>query len=252
MSSPAAERRQTAAVSRSLAGVVHEINTPLGSLFSNNEVMLRALETLGALLKQGTPEALESAGKLVTTCQTLASVDRIACERIRSVMQSLRSLSRRDGPQPLCVNLNRQLLDAVKLMDAQFRGRIVVENDLEDLPEVECYAQMLNQVFLNLLVNAGHAIEGEGCVTIRTRLEREVVHISIADTGLGMTPEAQAHAFEPGFTTKALGVGTGLGLAISREIVEEKHGGNIDFESQPGVGTTFHIRIPLHQKRRTQ
>jgi two-component system NtrC family sensor kinase len=249
MSSAAAELHQMAAVGRLLAGVVHEINTPLGSIFSNNEVISRALEMLCPLLQQGTPEALESAGRLVSTCQTLASVDRIACERIRSVIQSLRSLSRLDGPEPLYVNLNQQLLDTVKLTNAQFRRRIAVETDLGELPEVRCYPQMLNQVFLNLLVNAGHAIEGEGTITIQTRLEGGLVHISISDTGRGMTPEVQARAFEPGFTTKAVGEGSGLGLSISREIVEEKHGGTIDFETRPGVGTTFHIRIPVEQKR---
>jgi two-component system NtrC family sensor kinase len=252
MSSAAAELHQMAAVGRLLAGVVHEINTPLGSIFSNNEVMLRALEMLCPLLQQGTPEALESAGRLVSTCQTLASVDRIACERIRSVIQSLRSLSRLDGPEPLYVNLNQQLLDTVKLTNAQFRRRVAVETDLGDLPEVQCYPQMLNQVFLNLLVNAGQAIEGEGTISIRTRLEGGLVQISISDTGRGMRPEVQAHIFEPGFTTKAVGEGTGLGLSISREIVEGKHGGTIDFESRPGVGTTFHLRIPVQQKRSAQ
>ena len=249
MSSPAAELHQMAAVGRLLAGVVHEINTPLGSIFCNNEVILRALETLGPLLQQGTPEALASAERLVSTCQSLASVDRIACERIRSVIQSLKSISRVDGPEPQYVNLNQQLLDTVKLTNAQFRRRIAVETDLGELPEVQCYPQMLNQVYLNLLVNAGQAIEGEGTITIRTRLEDGLVHISISDTGRGMTPEEQARAFEPGFTTKPVGEGTGLGLAISREIVEQKHGGTIDFETRPGVGTTFHIRIPVEQRR---
>jgi signal transduction histidine kinase len=249
MSSPAAELHQMAAVGRLLAGIVHEINTPLGSIFSNNEVISRSLEMLGPLLAEGTPEALERAGRLVGTCQSLAAVDRIACERIRSVIRGLKTLSRVDSGEPRKVDLNQQLLDTVKLTQTEFRRRIVVETDLGELPEVECYPQSLNQVFLNLLMNAGQAIEGEGCITIRTRLEADRVHISLADTGPGMSPEVQARAFEPGFTTKPVGDGTGLGLAISREIVEDKHGGAIDFESRPGRGTTFHIRIPLKQKR---
>jgi two-component system, NtrC family, sensor kinase len=249
MSSPAAELHQMAAVGRLLAGIVHEINTPLGSIFSNNEVMLRSLEMLGPLLAEGTPEALERAGKLAATCRSLGMVDRIACERIRSVIRGLKTLSRLDGPEPRRVDLNLHLLDTLKLAQAEFRGRIAVETDLGELPEVECYPQMLNQVFLNLLVNAGQAIEGQGRIVIRTRLEGPVVHISIADSGRGMTPEAKARAFEPGFTTKPVGEGTGLGLPISREIVEEKHGGTLDFESQPGAGTTFHIRIPVQHRR---
>jgi two-component system NtrC family sensor kinase len=249
MSSPAAELHQMAAVGRLLAGIVHEINTPLGSIFSNNEVVSRSLEMLGPLLAEGTPEALQRAGKLVATCQSLAAVDRIACERIRSVIRGLKTLSRVDGTEPRRVNLNQQLADTVKLTQAEFRRRIAVETDFGDLPEVECYPQMLNQVFLNLLMNAGQAIEDEGRITIRTRLERDRVHISIEDTGKGMSAEAQKHAFEPGFTTKPVGEGTGLGLPISREIVEERHGGTIDFETRQGVGTTFHIRIPVRQRR---
>jgi signal transduction histidine kinase len=251
MSSAATELHQMAAVGRLLAGIVHEINTPLGAIFSNNEVISRSLEMLGPLIEQGTPEALERAGKIVATCQSLAGVDRIACERIRSVIRGLKSLSRVDGSEPRKVDLNQQLLDTVKLTQAEFRRRIVVETDLGELPEVECFPQMLNQVFLNLLMNAGQAIQGEGCIRIRSRLENGMAHISITDTGPGMSPEAQARAFEPGYTTKPVGEGTGLGLPISREIVVDKHGGTIDFESRPGKGTTFHIRIPLEQRRRS-
>lgn len=249
MSSPATELHQMAAVGRLLASVVHEINTPVGSIFSNNEVILRSFDMLDPLLADGRPEALERARKIIATCQTLAAVDRIACERIRDVVRGLKRLSRVDCAEPRRVNLNQHLLDTLKLTEVEFRRRVKVETDLGQLPEVECYPQMLNQVFLNLLVNAGQAIEGEGRIVVRTRLDGEMAHISIADTGRGMTAEAQAHAFDPGFTTKPVGEGTGLGLSISREIVEGNHGGSIQFESQPGVGSTFHIRIPVRQKR---
>ncbi len=116
---------------------------------------------------------------------------------------------------------------------------------LGELPEVECHPHLLSQVFLNLLVNAGQAIEGEGKITVRTRLEGASVHVAIADTGRGMTAEQRQKVFSAGFTTNPLGVGTGLGLPISRQIIQEVHGGSIEFESQPGVGTTFHIRIPV-------
>ena len=108
---------------------------------------------------------------------------------------------------------------------------------------------MLNQVFLNLLVNSGQAIEGEGKITIRTRREGDFVHVLIADTGKGIKPEHRPKIFAGGFTTKAVGVGTGLGLSISKQIVEEAHGGTMEFESELGVGTTFHIRLPIVQKK---
>jgi two-component system, NtrC family, sensor kinase len=246
---PNAEVHQFAAIGRLLAGIVHEINTPIGSIFSNNEVTLRSLEKLDGLLAENTPESIEKARRVVASCQSLAAVDRIACERIRSVIRGLKTISRIDGAEPRRVDLNEHLRDTLKLTQAEFRKRVAVETDFGELPEVECYPQMLNQVFLNLLVNAGQAIEGEGRITVRTRAEDGGVHITISDTGQGMTPVQQAKAFEAGYTTKPVGEGTGMGLAISREIIEEKHGGSIAFESAPGAGTTFHIRIPLRQRR---
>jgi two-component system, NtrC family, sensor kinase len=249
MSFPGAELHQFAAIGRLLAGIVHEINTPIGSIFSNTEVILRSLEMLEPLLADGSPESLEKARRIVATCQSLTTVDRIACERIRSVIHGLKSISRVDDGEPRKVDINQHLRDTLKLTQAEFRRRVTVETDFGELPEVECYPQMLNQVFLNLLVNAGQAIEGEGKITVTTRADGGMVHISIGDSGRGMTPEQQSKAFEAGFTTKAVGEGTGMGLAISKEIIEEKHGGRIDFESEPGRGTTFHICIPVRQTR---
>jgi len=245
--SPALQLHQMASIGRLLTGIVHEINTPIGSIFSNNEVTLRSLAMLAELLEDPKPGSLEKAQRIIKTCQNLAAVDQIACERIRSVIRGLKSFSRPDGSEFRRVDLNGQLRDTLKLTQAEFRRRILVETDFGELPAVECYPQMLNQVFLNLLVNAGQAICGEGRITVRTRLEAGEVHISIADTGCGMTPEQQAQAFTAGFSTKPLGEGTGLGLSISREIIEDTHGGSLDFESEPGVGSTFHIRIPVRQ-----
>jgi two-component system NtrC family sensor kinase len=230
---------------------VHEINTPLGSVFSNNEVLRASLQKLDTLLVTADAGSLEKARQIATTLQQLAAVDQIACERIRAVIRGLKTFARTDCADPRRADLNQHLRDTLKLTQAEFRRRITVETDFADLPEVECYPQMLSQVFLNLLVNAGQAIEGQGTITVRTQLEDngETVHISIADSGRGMTPEQQEKAFSAGFTTKAVGEGTGLGLSITKEIIEERHGGSIAFESALGVGTTFHVRIPVHHTR---
>jgi two-component system NtrC family sensor kinase len=142
-------------------------------------------------------------------------------------------------------------MDTLKLTQGEFRRRIVVETDFASVPPVECQPQMLNQVFLNLLVNAGHAIAGEGKIVVRMRKEADQVHISISDTGCGIPSEDCGKIFASGFTSKPAGVGTGLGLSISRRIIEEVHGGKISFESQVGVGTTFHIHIPIQHARTT-
>jgi signal transduction histidine kinase len=239
------EERQMGAIGRLLAGIVHEINTPIGSIFSDNEVILRSLEVLERLLADPQPANLEKARKVVDTCRNLAAVDKIACERISSVIRGLKTFSRVDTSERRKADLNENLRNTLKLTQAEYRRRITLETDFGELPEVECYPHMLNQVFLNLLVNAGHAIEGQGTVTVRTRYQGGCVHIWVSDTGRGMSAEVRRQVFEPGFTTKPLGVGTGLGLTLSRQIVEEKHGGTIDFESEPGKGTTFHVAIPV-------
>jgi two-component system, NtrC family, sensor kinase len=243
----AADLHQMAAAGRLLAGVVHEINTPLASIFSNAEVIEHSLELLAELLADPRPDSLERARRLVATCQNLAAIDRVASERIRAVVRGLKKFARADGESPHSIDLNQHLRESLLLAQAEFGSRIAVEADFGELPPVECYPQMLGQVFLNLLVNAAHAIEGEGTIRARTRLEGGTVHVAISDTGRGMTPEQQARAFQPGFTTKPVGEGCGMGLAIAREIIEDRHGGVIGCESEFGRGATFRIRIPLRQ-----
>jgi two-component system NtrC family sensor kinase len=252
MSSAPSEVHQMASLGRLLAGIVHEINTPIGSICSNTDVMLRAFEYLKPLLDEGTPEAMVKARRLVENCQSLATVDKIACDRMRSIIRGLKTFSRVDTDEPRRVNLNENLRDTIKLTAAEFRKRVIVETDFGELPEVECHPHMLGQVFLNLLVNAGQAIEGEGKIVVRTRADADHVWIDIADSGRGMTAQQQAKAFEAGFTTKAAGEGTGLGLSIAKEIIEQRHGGTIGFESRLGVGTTFHICLPVRHTRSSQ
>jgi len=243
------EENKMAALGRLLAGIVHEINTPIGAISSNNQVLLRSLELVASALSDPRPESLNKARDILQTCASLAAVDKIACERIIALVRGVKTYSRTGTGELSRVDLNGQLRTALQLTHGEFRRRIVVETELGELPPVECYPQMLDQVFLNLLVNAAQAIEGEGRVRVRTRRQGDEVCISVSDTGRGISREAQKSVFDEGFTTKPAGIGTGLGLAISREIVVEKHGGRIDFESEPGVGTTFHIHIPLEQTK---
>lgn len=245
------EAHKMAAIGRLVAGIVHEINTPIGSILSNNEVIIRSLDILKKTMSDPHTAATERASDILETCRSLASVDKIACERISAVIRGLKTFSRVDDADLRKVDLHENIQNTLKLTQCEFRRRILVETDFGEIPKVECHPQMLNQVFLNILVNAGQAIEGEGKITVRTRLEGDCVHISITDTGQGMTAEAQKKVFASGFTTKPVGVGTGLGLSISKQIVEDTHAGSLDFESELGVGTTFHIRLPVEPRKRT-
>ncbi|MCZ2079053.1 MAG: hypothetical protein HUU41_18315 [Bryobacteraceae bacterium] len=249
-----AEAHKMASIGRLSAGIVHEINTPIGSIFSNNEVILRSLEVLKKLLAESCAASVapsQEAMEIIETMATLAAVDKIACERISGVIRSLKTFSRVDDRDIRKACLEGIIRNTLKLTGTIFRRRIAVETHFEELPEIECYPGLLNQVFANLLVNAGQAIEGEGKITVTTRRENDFVHVSIADTGKGIKPEDRGRIFARGFTTKPIGEGTGLGLAITREIVEDTHGGSIDFESEPGMGTTFHVRLPITQTRKS-
>jgi two-component system, NtrC family, sensor kinase len=240
------EANKMASLGRLLAGIVHEINSPIGSILSNNEVAGRLLERLATAVREGrTADALETAEVI----RGLGAVDKLACERISSIVRGLKIFVRSDPAEWQKADLNELLRDTLRLTACQFRRRIAVETDFGELPAVECHPHMMNQVFLNILVNAGQAIEGEGKITITTRAEPDSAHVAIGDTGPGIAPEYAARVFSPGFSTKPMGAGAGLGLSISRQIVVETHGGTLSFESRPGEGTIFHIRIPIEQPR---
>lgn len=239
-----AEEHKMASLGRLAAGIVHEVNTPIGSIFSNNEVLNKSLDKVRTLLQGSTtvpPKALD----LLETMSSLVAIDKIACERITSIVRSMKTFARANDTDLRNANVNDILQNTIKLSSCVYRRTVTVVTDFGELPPIECYPGLLGQVFLNLIVNAAESISGEGKITVRSRLEGEQIHVSIADTGQGIKPEDRNKLFRTGFTTKPVGIGTGLGLTISREIIEDAHGGTIHFESEVGVGTTFHIRLPL-------
>jgi signal transduction histidine kinase len=247
-----ADAHKMASLGRLSAGIVHEINSPIGSIVSNNEVVLRSLEKLKRLLQDAKEQSAplpQKAIDIVESITALAEVDRLACERISAVVRSLKTFARVNESDLRNVDINDLVRNTIKLTGAVFRARIAFETDLGELPEVECYPGLLNQVLLNLIVNAGQSIESEGTIAVRTRLQESWVDIDVSDTGMGIPPEVRPMIFTAGFTTKPLGEGTGLGLTITREIVEDTHGGKISFETEVGQGTTFHVRIPIKQPR---
>ncbi len=247
-----ADAHKMASLGRLSAGIVHEINSPIGSIFSNNEVILRSLVKLKEILaevKEKVSPLPQKAIDIVDTIAGLSEVDRIACERIGGVVRSLKTFARVNESDLQKVNLNDLLRNTILLAGTVYRRRVRFVCEFGEVPEVECYPGLLNQVFLNLIVNAAQAIEGEGTVTARTCAEGAWAIIDISDTGKGIPTEVVPRIFLAGFTTKPLGEGTGLGLTISREIIEDTHGGKISFDTLPGQGTTFHVRIPMEQPR---
>ena len=145
------------------------------------------------------------------------------------------------------MDLHEGIENTLTLVQHELRNRVDVEKDYGDIPRVKCYSNQLKQVFMNLLVNASHAIEGQGNIAIKTRPQGNNVLIEFTDSGRGIPQENLKRIFDPGFTTKGSGVGTGLGLSIVYRIVQE-HQGSIDVESEVGKRTTFRLLLPIRRE----
>ena len=171
-----------------------------------------------------------------------------------SIVRAMKDFSHPHSDEKSPTDVNRALTSALMVSRNEYKYLADVETDFGTLPQVSCHAGELNQVFLNLIVNAAHAIgdavEGtdrKGLIRVRTALEGDTVAIRIEDTGTGIPEDIRDRIFNPFFTTKPVGKGTGQGLAIAHSIITGKHGGTLTFESAMGRGTTFEIRLPIDE-----
>ena len=252
------------------AGVAHEINNPIGYVQSNIDTLreytsnlFRLIAALDSALRVADlPDALlGSVAKvrqeidydfLAKDLPTLITESREGIDRVRKIIQDLRDFSRAGTTETWTLaDLHAGIDSTINIVWNELKYKVELTKDFGDLPQVECLPSQINQVLMNILVNAGHAIDKHGQVRIATRHEGDHVLIEISDNGKGIAAEHLPRIFEPFFTTKPLGKGTGLGLSISYGIVR-KHNGQIDVRSEPGVGTTFIIRLPLRQQHAHQ
>ena len=228
-----------------VAGIAHELNTPLGALNSNHHVIERALLKLGEILEDEvvTPDELQEVRKVVRATESVLRTNGIAVERMVNLVRNLRNFGRSTTSEARPADLHEGIEGTLALLGHELR-EIEVVRDFGDVPVVVCHPNRINQVFMNLVHNAAQAMRDGGALTIRTRVKGDRAHIRVADTGRGIAPEVIGEIFEPGFTTKGERIGMGLGLAITRQIVDQ-HAGDISVESEPGRGTTFDVYIPL-------
>lgn len=265
------QSEKMASLGQMVAGVAHEINTPLGYARSNASIVRGSLKDIrdisaahGKALRLMTSEtatddeiaqALEEAQKhsaainaeeLVDDLDTLLGDADHGLLQITELVASLKNFSRVDRSRNDMFNINEGIDSALKIGQNLLKNRVEVVKTYGDLPEIECSPSQLNQVFLNLITNGAQAIEGEGKIFIHTTREEQGVAIRVLDTGCGMSQEVRERIFEPFFTTKPVGKGTGLGLSIVYRIIED-HAGQIDVKSSPGKGSEFIIRLPLRQ-----
>ncbi len=254
------QQEKMASIGQLAAGVAHEINNPTGFIKSNlgtlgkyasrltefiflqNEALesLNVPEITGELDEQRKKMKLdyifEDMGQLLEE-----SLD--GAERIKKIVQNLKSFARVDESDHKRADINECIESTLNIAWNELKYKTTVEKEYGELPPAKCYPQQLNQVFMNLLVNAAQAIEKQGVVRIKTWNGDGSINISISDTGAGIPEDKLNRIFEPFFTTKDVGKGTGLGLSISYDIIK-KHNGEITVESEVGKGTVFTIKIP--------
>jgi signal transduction histidine kinase len=239
-----------AAMGQMVAGVAHEINTPLGTINSNFDTTGRALKLIREEIQVLSGGLSEKSRSLFDTIDSLTDLNRLACNRIMRIVRDLKNFARLDEAEFKEANLNDDIESTLTLIQHELKDRIQVIKEFAALPPIRCYPSRLNQVFMNLLINACQSIQGRGEIRIRTSLCNQQVKIAISDTGTGIKEEHLKKIFDPGFTTKGVGVGTGLGLSISARIIHD-HRGEIEVESELGKGTTFTISLPINEVRTT-
>lgn len=218
-----------ASLGQLVAGVAHEINTPVASIKSNNGILAKLI-----------PQIQDK--EIADLMQEINQIDSEAIQRISNIVVSLKKFVRLDEAELQEADINKELDLTLELIRHETKNRIEIVKNYGTLPLIKCYPNMLNQVFTNILVNACQAIEGKGKITITTSYEAETMTVSIKDTGKGIPEDEISKIFTAGFTTKGVGVGTGLGLAISAKIIE-KHNGKIIVNSEVGKGSEFVITI---------
>ncbi len=256
------------------AGIAHEINTPTQYIGDNLHFLSTAFEGLGQALAATDAEARRLAGaagdtaalETLDAARAAADVDFLLDEvpraleqsvegvgRVTNIVSAMKKFSHPGGEEKTAVDINAAVENTVTVAKNEWKYVADVELDLDRaLPPVFCLPGDFNQVLLNILINAAHAVAEKvkgttekGRIVIRTEADGDALRLSVSDTGTGISEENRAKIFDPFFTTKEVGRGTGQGLAITHNIVVAKHGGSIDFESEPGVGTTFTVRVPF-------
>ncbi|MBW4686747.1 MAG: response regulator [Komarekiella atlantica HA4396-MV6] len=260
------QSEKMSALGQLVAGIAHELNNPIGCLVSNLAPAFEYVSYLTQIIEfyqQSYPEAALKLEQILTEVDIefvlqdlskLLNSMKLSTERIKEISISLRNFSRSDATAKVrfCVHdgLDSTLtILGYRLKAVGNRPAIEVIKEYGELPNVECYPGLLNQVFMNILANAIDALEDLPVtpqIRIQTTVIDQYVVIRIIDNGFGILPEVQQKMFDYLFTTKAVGKGTGMGLSISRQIVEEKHRGRLNFRSQAGQGTEFAIALPIH------
>ncbi len=262
------QSEKMASIGQLAAGVAHEINNPIGFVSSNLSILRQYLGDIKTLIEkyeglrplrqaQGGKDQEETWDRLDAYIQEidleflLEDIDNVVkeslegTERVKKIVKDLRDFSHVDESELKYADINKGLESTLNIVRSEIKYKAEVIKDYGKIPEILCHPMQLNQVFMNILINAAQAIEKKGEITIVTRdLKNDAIEIRISDTGVGISKENLGKVFNPFFTTKEVGKGTGLGLSMSYGIIE-RHGGAIEVQSEVGKGSAFIIKLPV-------
>ena len=237
-----------------VAGIAHEINTPVGAIGSMHDTLVRAVDKLKNDFLDKYGEIYQKDKRIKATIDIVEDANKViksATERVTNIVRRLRSFARLDEAALKDANIHEGLEDTLTIVHHEIKHNIKVNKNYGQVPIISCYPSRLNQVFLNLLINAKQAIKEKGEITITTYMKNNKVYVEISDTGAGIPKENLNKIFDPGYTTKGVGVGTGLGLSIVYQIIQE-HQGDIMVDSDLGKGTKFTVILPADLEERLE
>ncbi len=242
-----AQAEKMASMGQLVAGVAHEVNNPIGAVRSMHQTMMLGVNKVRDIVSEA-PDEIRNCSELTSAFEAIENADKViedGTSRVRNIVKQLKSFARLDEADLQKSDINKGIEDTLSLLEHELKDIKIVKN-YGEIEEISCYPGQLNQVWLNLLVNAKQAIENtEGEIRISTKPINGHIEINIRDNGSGISEQDMTRIFDPGFTTKGMGVGTGLGLGICYQIVKD-HNGDIEVHSKKGEGASFTVKIPDH------
>jgi len=268
------QQEKMAGIGQLSAGIAHEINNPLGYTQSNLDTLkkyldkikdfLDTLKNIESTLKTEPTEDIRNLLEVIKSSQKKNKINIISDDiedligesivglsRIEKIVKSLLGFARSSTSEFEDYDLNKGIIDTLAVANNEIKYFATVVEEPRDIPHIEAAGGSINQVLLNLIINAVHAIKDtshKGTITLKTFAENDSVYCSITDNGVGISKANLDSIFTPFFTTKPVGTGTGLGLSIAYDIIVNKHAGEIKIESEEGKGTTFTLRLPIHHQ----